>query len=387
MNKKLVILMAFLLPLSSCSPPEPAASPTSTPEWERPGWTLVWHDEFDGEALDLQSWTYDIGGGGWGNHEWEFYTDRPENARLEDGRLVIEARAEEFMGRNYTSARLKTQGLHAWTYGRVEARMKLPSGQGIWPAFWMLGGDINQVGWPECGEIDIMEYIGRDDSHAYGTVHGPGYSGGNGVGASLALPPGELSQDFHVFAIEWEPQQIRWYVDDEQYFSVDPGRLPGRWVYDHPFFVILNLAVGGDWPGYPDETTVFPQTLQVDYVRVYQKPDAAGENLGMPGAMHLGDIQLSARDNEDGTWDAIATMKIVDEAGKPVDGARVAGGWVGAVIRGEESGTSGADGSLQLVSEPVRRQGEVTFCVISAAHNRYTYDKTANERNCAKVEH
>jgi beta-glucanase (GH16 family) len=266
------VIAGFAVFLSSCASRKPATAsePTPTSAWDRPGWTLIWHDEFDGQAIDPANWTYDIGGGGWGNNEWEFYTDRPENARLEDGMLVIEARAEHYLTRDYTSARLKSQGLNAWTYGRVEARMQLPRGQGIWPAFWMLGADIEQVPWPGCGEIDIMEFIGRDPTRVYGTVHGPGYSGGSGVGASTVVPDGSPSDGFHVYAVEWDPQEIRWYVDEQQYFSVTPDRLPGRWVYDHPFFIILNLAVGGGWPGYPDESTVFPQSLRVDYVRVYQ---------------------------------------------------------------------------------------------------------------------
>lgn len=284
--------------LVACGPvatPAPTPTPTPLPEWERTGWTLVWHDEFDGEVLNLDNWTYDLGGSGWGNHEYQYYTARPENARLEEGLLVIEARAEQYLQSNYTSARIKTQDLHDWTYGRIEARMQLPYGNGIWPAFWMLGTDIGQVGWPASGEIDIMEHIGREATQIFGTVHGPGYSGAGGVGGSTTFPSGSLSDTFHVYAIEWEPAQIRWYVDEEQYFQVTPGLLPGDWVYDHPFFIIINLAVGGDWPGYPDETTVFPQYLRVDYVRVYQQPELAGEYQGQPGAMHLGGITLTTR--------------------------------------------------------------------------------------------
>lgn len=284
--------------LVACGPvatPAPTPMPTPLPEWERTGWTLVWHDEFDGEVLNLDNWTYDLGGSGWGNHEHQYYTARPENARLEEGLLVIEARAEQYLQSNYTSARIKTQDLHDWTYGRIEARMQLPYGNGIWPAFWMLGTDIGQVGWPASGEIDIMEHIGREATQIFGTVHGPGYSGAGGVGGSTTFPSGSLSDAFHVYAIEWEPAQIRWYVDEEQYFQVIPGLLPGDWVYNHPFFIIINLAVGGDWPGYPDETTVFPQYLRVDYVRVYQQPELAGEYQGQPGVKHLEGIALTTR--------------------------------------------------------------------------------------------
>lgn len=270
MNKKILILLSglFILALAATGVwffalrPEPASP-----------WLLVWSDEFDGDSINAENWTYDIGGTGWGNAELQYYTDRPENARLEDGELVIEARWEEerIQGREYTSARLKTQGLQTWTYGRIEARMQIPTGQGIWPAFWMLGEDITTVSWPGCGEIDIMENIGSEPKIVHGTVHGPGYSGANGVGNAYPHPEGAaFADDFHVYAIEWEPEEIRWYVDDEHYGTVTIDDVPGEWVYDHPFFIILNVAVGGRWPGYPDETTVFPQQLRIDYVRVYE---------------------------------------------------------------------------------------------------------------------
>jgi beta-glucanase (GH16 family) len=235
---------------------------------------MVWHDEFEGPELDLSNWTFDIGGNGWGNQEWQAYTNRPENVRIEEGMLVIEAREEpEFVrGREYSSARIKTQGLHAWQYGRIEARIKLPYGQGIWPAFWMLGEDLYKIGWPAAGEIDILEFIGREPDHIYATVHAPGYSGGDGVGGNLTVPAESLRNDFHVYAIEWEENEIRWYFDGREYFKRTSADVPDAWIFDHPFFLILNLAVGGRWPGYPDDTTVFPQFLYVDYVRVYQRP-------------------------------------------------------------------------------------------------------------------
>jgi beta-glucanase (GH16 family) len=246
-------------------------NPTATPSGGFDGVfdTLVWSDEFAGPNINLNNWTYDIGGGGWGNNEYEYYTDRPENSRIENGMLVIEARAERMRGRNYTSARLKTQGLQTFTYGRIEARIQVPYGQGIWPAFWMLGSDITTVGWPNSGEIDIMEHIGREPYNVYGTVHGPNYSGANGVGNFITLSQ-PVTNSFHEFAIEWTPTEIRWYLDNVQYHSVTPNTVPGAWVFNHDFFLILNVAVGGYWPGYPDATTVFPQRMTVDYVRVYQ---------------------------------------------------------------------------------------------------------------------
>ena len=240
------------------------------------GWTLVWSDEFNqtnGAAPDPTKWTYDLGAGGWGNGELENYTARTNNVRIENGKLVIEARQENYLGSSYTSARLKSQGKVSWTYGRIEARIQIPRGQGMWPAFWMLGTNIDGgVPWPTCGEIDIMENIGREPTLVHGTVHGSGYSGGNGIGGPCALPGGAAYADnFHVYAIEWTANQIKWFMDGQQYFSVNPGSLPpgATWVYKQPEFLLLNLAVGGGWPGNPDGTATFPQRMTVDYVRVY----------------------------------------------------------------------------------------------------------------------
>ena len=230
---------------------------------------LVWSDEFEGSGIDRSSWTFDLGAGGWGNGEFECYTDRPENARVEDGCLVIEARREKYKGSYYTSARLKTQGLRSFEYGRVEARIKLPGGMGIWPAFWLLGDDIASIGWPACGEIDVMEHIGKDPPGVYGTMHGPGYSGALGV--SKRLDAGvDASADFHVYAVEWGPGSIRWYFDGREYFATSPSDVQGKaWAFDKGFFVILNLAVGGNWPGPVALDTPFPSRMFVDYVRVY----------------------------------------------------------------------------------------------------------------------
>jgi beta-glucanase (GH16 family) len=238
-------------------------------------WKLTWHDEFDQAKLDPSKWEYVIGGNGFGNKEWEYYTGRATNLYLENGTLVIQALKEDYSGadgvkRGFTSARIQTKGKFAQAYGKFEARIKAPYGQGIWPAFWMMG-DV-AAGWPDNGEIDIMENIGREPSMVHGTVHGPGYSGAHGIGAPFSLPAGErVCDDFHVFAVEWEPKAIRWYVDGKQYHEVTPASLPAgaKWVYDHPFYILLNLAVGGEWPGYPDATSKFPQTMVVDYVRVY----------------------------------------------------------------------------------------------------------------------
>ena len=249
-------------------------------------WTLAWGDEFDGPAgspVDGTKWVLEVGNGsnGWGNHERQYYTNTTKNASMDGaGNLVITAYRES-PGRKfrcwygecqYTSARLKTQGRFEQAYGRFEARLKVPYGQGIWPAFWMLGNNIQSAGWPACGEIDIMEHIGREPSNVYGTIHGPGYSGAAGIGAPYTLHAGRFTDDFHVFAVEWEPGRIRWYVDGQLYQTRTPADLPAgsAWVFDHPFFMLLNVAVGGYWPGDPDATTVFPQKMYVDYVRVYR---------------------------------------------------------------------------------------------------------------------
>ena len=244
------------------------------------GWQLVWADEFtqaNGTSPDSVKWNYDIGtgSGGWGNNELQYYTSRTNNVRIENDQLVIEAKSENYMGSSYTSARLLTQGKWSWTYGRMEARIKVPRTQGIWPAFWMLGTNIPSVGWPLCGEIDIMEHIGREPKTVYGTVHGPGYSGGGGVSGSYTFVP-DLADDFHVFAVEWQTNVIRWYVDGINYFTVTPANIGGNtWVFNQPQFFLLNVAVGGNWPGYPDGTTIFPQKMLVDYVRVYNYVPAA----------------------------------------------------------------------------------------------------------------
>jgi beta-glucanase (GH16 family) len=242
----------------------------NTPQPPGP-WRLVWHDEFDGAVLDTTKWTWDTGGNGWGNAELEYYTNRVENAHLENGYLVIEARQEPFGNRAYTSARLKTQGLGQWTFGRIEARIQIPRGQGLWPAFWMLGYNIAEVGWPGCGEMDIMENIGKEPATVHGTVHGPGYSGANGITSAYNLTSGAFADTFHVFAIEWQLDSIRWYVDSTLYQTVTASSVRAQWVFNHPFFILLNVAVGGYWPGNPDSTTLFPQTMRVDYVRVYQR--------------------------------------------------------------------------------------------------------------------
>ncbi len=251
----------------------------TTPE---SAWVLTWNDEFngpDGSPPDSAKWVVESGGHGRGNNELEFYTARSQNVRQENGHLVIEAIKENFTGaegtrRNYTSARLKTQGRFSQRYGRFEARIQIPSGKGMWPAFWMLGDDFSTADWPACGEIDIMESAGdTEPAMIHGSLHGPGYSGTNALTAAYTLPRGRFSDGFHVFAVEWAPHVVRFFVDGDLYATKTPSDVPAgkRWVYDHPFFVLLNLAVGGNMPGSPENSTVFPQRMLVDYVRVYSR--------------------------------------------------------------------------------------------------------------------
>ena len=270
------LALALLLLTSASFAQNSAAHPVDSK------WAMVWNDEFnqpDSSTPDPDKWAFDIGGNGWGNHELEYYTDSSQNAYIQDGVLVIKVLREEAMRQDgvamrYTSARLKTQGKFSQAYGRFEARIKIPYGQGLWPAFWMLGEDIAKVGWPTSGEIDIMENIGKEPFTVHGTIHGPGYSGAGGIGASHTLPLKQrFADDFHSFAVEWEPGTIRFYVDNEIYETRTRADLPAstKWVFDHPFFILLNVAVGGDWPGNPDTTTVFPQFMRIDYLRVYSR--------------------------------------------------------------------------------------------------------------------
>ncbi|MEU0302380.1 family 16 glycosylhydrolase [Streptomyces sp. NPDC006175] len=255
----------------------------------------TWADEFDGaagSAPDSSKWTLEKGGSGNGNNELQYYTDSTRNASLDgNGNLVITAHRNSDSGLQcwygtcqYTSARLNTAQTFTQAYGRYEARIKIPRGQGIWPAFWMLGDDLGSVGWPNSGEIDIMENVGKEPGTVHGTIHGPGYSGGAGIGAAYSLPDGRaFADDFHTFAVDWSPNALVWSVDGQTYQTRTPADVNGnKWVFDHPFFIVLNLAVGGNWPGSPDGSTSLPQTMTVDYVRV-SASDGSGGGSGTPG--------------------------------------------------------------------------------------------------------
>jgi beta-glucanase (GH16 family) len=278
-----LVPLLITLSLLCAAPSGPSLLATRHSSLAAPSWILTWSDEFNsanGSAPDSTKWTYDLGGGGWGNQELQSYTSRTQNAQIQNGNLVITALQENYtgtdgIGRNYTSARLKTQNLFTRAYGRFEARIKIPKGQGIWPAFWMLGNDIRQNGWPKCGEIDIMENIGREPGAIHGSLHGPSsVAHTSDLTSTVSLPASQnYPDDFHIYAIEWEPGTVRFYVDSNNYATFTQAQWPagGQWVFDHPFFIIMNVAVGGVWPGSPDATTRFPQQMLVDYVRVYTK--------------------------------------------------------------------------------------------------------------------
>jgi beta-glucanase (GH16 family) len=358
---------------------------------QTPQWSLVWSDEFNGTTINTGNWTYDTGGGGWGNNELEYYTSRAANSYIAvdpatgNSCLVLQALKEQYRNRNYTSARLKTQGLQNWTYGRIEASIKVPGGQGVWPAFWMLGANFPTVGWPGCGELDIMEHvlpIGANTVRA--SVHAPNYSGANSAHCDATLA--DLTGQFHLFALEWEPAELRYYVDGVEYLSVTPQTvscgttqtsLPGAWIFDHPFFVILNLAIGGDWPGAPDASTVFPVQMWVDYVRVYRDL-----KLQPPPATTLkaATIKMSTVSNGP-SWQAVATVTVTDGTDAPISGVTVNGAWSGLINVGVTQQTTDANGVAVLNSGKVRQSGKITFCVTSLTKAGYTYipDQNCND--------
>lgn len=264
-NKKSFLLAISFLFLLACSEDEKQQVITKT--------KLVMQEEFDSNgAPNPALWSFDIGTGnnGWGNNEQQYYTDRPENIVVEDGMLKITARQELFLGSSYTSARILTKGKFEQKYGRIEARIKMPWGKGLWPAFWMLGANIDEVSWPQCGEIDIVEYLGNQPTKVLGTVHGPGYSADQSVSKTYTLPNSRFDTDFHIFGIEWGENYINYYVDDVLYNQITPADVEGEWVFNQPFYIILNMAVGGNLPGSPNTDTSFPQTMLVDYIRVYE---------------------------------------------------------------------------------------------------------------------
>ena len=240
-----------------------------------PGKSMVWSDEFNQTSLDMNSWNYETGGY-WFNNEIQYYRGGTANTALQNGKLVITAKKETYQNREHTSARLTTEGKVEYKYGRIDVRAKLPKGQGIWPAIWMLGDDMSSVGWPACGELDMMELLGHEPHKIHGSInYGPqGNSWAHTKTTSYSLPvsEGDFSDKYHVFSVLWEENSIKYYVDDNLYATYNPNNIAGgqAWRFNHPFFFILNIAVGGDWPGNPDPTTIFPQQMLIDYIRIFQ---------------------------------------------------------------------------------------------------------------------
>jgi beta-glucanase (GH16 family) len=258
---RFVFLAAALTSLGACS------GSTQPADYQ-----VVWEDDFTGAAgvsPSSANWGFDVGTD-WGNAQLEYDTNRPVNAQLDgSGNLRIIARQEAWLGQNYTSARMTTAGKREFKYGRFEARIKTPTGQGLWPAFWLLGGNLATVGWPQSGEIDIMEARGQEPSILIGSLHGPGYSGGSAISRRYTLAT-RMDTEFHTYRVDWSADRIRWFVDDTLYHEVNKGDQSGQWVFDHPFYIILNVAVGGGFVGAPNANTTFPQEMVVDWVRVSQ---------------------------------------------------------------------------------------------------------------------
>ena len=273
-----LLVLAALVQCGQSSPTRPGAS--TLPPQPAGTWRLVWSDEFDGTGLpDASRWTYDVGGGGWGNDELQFYTDgREQNARVEGGRLVIEARRERWQSREYTSARLNSRD--GWLYGRIEVRVRLPAGRGTWPAIWMLPvrGTYGNLGWPDNGEVDIMEHVGFDPDVIHASVHTRRYNHVAGTQRTAQTQVPGASTGFHVYAVEWTAEDIRAFVDDRQYFRFPNERLGSpqagweEWPFDREFRLLLNIAVGGNWGGQQGvDDSIWPQRMEIDYVRVHQR--------------------------------------------------------------------------------------------------------------------
>ncbi len=313
-GKKIGLSLLSLICSAALIVPWSASSSTASASSSSP-WVQIWADDFNGAngtGVDTSKWNQEIGNNnGWGNNELQYYTNSTKNAYMENGSLVLQANKENMQGSSYTSARLTTAKKFNVKYGKIEIRAKVPYGKGIWPAAWMLGSDIGSNPWPGSGEIDIMEYVGPvAPNTVYGTIHGPGYSGSNGLSAGYTI--GErFSNAFHTYTVEWEPGAIRWYVDGNLYHTrtpVDAG--DNTWAFDKPFFLLLNLAVGGNWPGNPDASTTFPQKYQIDYVHVFQRQNGynivalkAGANNKYVSAENYGNDALIARSDTVSTWE------------------------------------------------------------------------------------
>ncbi len=274
-----MLIAGLILLLASCD--SGSDSQDDTGEFDLPGWRLVWQDEFNGNAIDDTKWSHEVNADGGGNNELQYYTDRAENSYVENGSLVIQALSERFTGpggtRDYTSARLRSLFKGDWLYGRFDVRAKLPIGRGLWPAVWMLPSDWQYGGWAASGEIDIMELVGHEPSRVHGTIHhGASFPNNISTGDHFDLVLGTFNDDYHLFTLEWEETEMRWYVDGIHYLTINDWSTTGADFpapFDKRFHMLLNVAVGGNWPGSPDASTVFPQTMEIDYVRVYEKTE------------------------------------------------------------------------------------------------------------------
>jgi len=282
-NKIMIVTITTMITLLFlyCSSDENNTIISTDPTDSIPGWDLVWNDEFSDANIDFTKWEHEVNGQGGGNNELQYYTDRELNSLIDDGKLVIRALKETYTGpdgtRDYTSARLRTKNKGDWKYGRFDIRAKLPLGQGLWPAIWMLPTDWVYGGWAASGEIDIMELLGHDPQRVYGTLHYGGEWPNNvHTGDSYKLSTGSFSSAYHTFTLEWEENEFRWYVDGTLYLTQtnwNSSSAPYPAPFDQKFHILLNVAVGGNWPGNPDNTTTFPQTMSLDYVRVYKKSE------------------------------------------------------------------------------------------------------------------
>lgn len=271
----LLLPVLFLLTAFSCDKKSvpPAGISNDSLAMVYPGYKLVWQDEFNGTELSSADWNYETGGSGWGNNELEYYTSGNKNAYLLNGNLVIEAKKEDMGNRSYTSARITTAGKREFKYGRIDIRARLPVQTGMWPALWMLGNDIGSKGWPYCGEIDIMELVGKNPKQVVGSFHWKNDDASEGtINNRYDLTAGDFSQDFHLYSLVWGKDQYQILVDNKVYVTAKPSDIKAAYnPFNHPFYLIFNVAVGGDWPGSPDGSTSFPQKMLVDYVRVYQQ--------------------------------------------------------------------------------------------------------------------
>ena len=279
MINKLNSTIAVCLFFIACSEEEVVSQNNEINDWEIEGWNIVWQDEFDQDSLDLTKWSHETGGHGWGNNELQYYTDSDSNSYVENGNLVLKAEVvPQGIGssrglRYYSSARLRTYGKGDWKYGRIEVKAKVASGQGIWPAIWMLPTDWLFGGWPSSGEIDIMEHVGYDLGVVHGSVHTEAYNHKINTQRSSARKIANVDTEFHVYSIIWDKDMISFFIDDVQYFLFENDQQGNykTWPFDQRFHLLINIAVGGDWPGNPNNSTNFPRTMLIDYVRVYEK--------------------------------------------------------------------------------------------------------------------